>query len=92
MVIPSATTWVRSAISMPSSIITARRMSSSPRLISSESAVCVRSTNASETEVFDVAEASCSTSSPTGSPTPANLPVETPASIRSSTALVSGSR
>ena len=44
-VIPSATTCVRSAISRPSSIITARRTSSSRRDISSPSAVRVRSTN-----------------------------------------------
>jgi len=46
----------------------------------------------SDTEVFDVAVADRSTSSPTGSPTRANLRAETPASIRSITALVSGSR
>ena len=45
-----------------------------------------------DTVLFDVALDSCSTSSPTGSPTCANLRVETPASIRSITALVSGSR
>src|SRR6266542_6234307 len=39
VVIPSATTWVRSATSMPSSIITARRTSSRRRDISSASAV-----------------------------------------------------
>jgi len=42
---------MRSAISMPSSIITARRTWSSRRDISSSSAVAVRSMNASETEV-----------------------------------------
>ncbi|MFN8215183.1 MAG: hypothetical protein U0R71_01165 [Solirubrobacterales bacterium] len=83
---------MRSAISMPSSIIAARRTSSRRRDISSSSAVWVRSMNASETDVLDVAEASCSTSAPTGSLTPANLRVETPASIRSITARVSGSR
>src|SRR5918999_3271526 len=55
VLMPSATTWVASAISRPSSIITARRTSSSRRLISSDSAVAVRSTNVSDTEVFDVA-------------------------------------
>ncbi len=89
---PSATTCVRSAISRPSSIITARRTSSSRRLISSDSAVRVRSTNISDTDVFDVDDAARSTSLPTGSPTRSNLRVETPASIRSITALVSGSR
>ena len=48
--------------------------------------------NISDTDVFDVDEAACSTSLPTGSPTRANLRVETPASIRSITARVSGSR
>jgi hypothetical protein len=42
--------------------------------------------------LFDVELASRSTSSPTGSPTTAKLRVETPASIRSITARVSGSR
>jgi hypothetical protein len=92
VVIPSATTCVRSAISMPSSIITANLTSSRRRDISSDSAVAVRSTNIPDTDVFDVAELVSSTSSPTGSPTLANLRVETPASIRSITALVSGSR
>ena len=44
--------WVRSAISRPSSIITARRMSSSRRPISSPRAVRVRSMNTSDTELF----------------------------------------
>src|SRR5207247_258485 len=92
VVIPSATTWVRSAISNPSSIITAGRTSSSRRDLSSSSPVAVRSTNLSDTDVFDVAEDERSTSSPTGSPTTANLRVETPASTRSITARVSGSR
>ena len=48
--------------------------------------------NISDTDVFDVDELEASTSLPTGSPTPANLRVETPASIRSITARVSGSR
>ena len=60
--------------------------------MSSSSAVAVRSTNISDTDVFDVAEDERSTSSPTGSPTTANLRVETPASTRSITARVSGSR
>ena len=92
VVMPSATTCVRSAISIPSSIITANLTSSSLRDMSSSSALAVRSTNISDTDVFDVAPDACSTSSPTGSPTPANLRAETPASIRSITALVSGSR
>jgi hypothetical protein len=54
VVIPSATTCVRSAISSPSSIITARRTSSSRRNISSPSAVRVRSMNISDTEDFEV--------------------------------------
>jgi hypothetical protein len=74
------------AISIPSSIITANRTSSSRRLISSSSAVAVRSTNIADTELFDVADDDCSTSSPTDSPTRTNLRVETPASIRSITA------
>ena len=81
-----------SAISKPSSIITARRTSSRRRDISSPSAVRVRSTNSSETVLFDVDDAARSTCSPTGSPTRGNFLVETPASIRSITALVSGSR
>jgi hypothetical protein len=89
---PSATTWVRSAISRPSSIITARRTSSSRRDISSPNAVRVRSINTSETVLLDAAEAVCSTSAPTGSPARANRRVETPASIRSITARVSESR
>jgi hypothetical protein len=52
----------------------------------------VRSTNISDTDVLLVVDEDRSTSSPTGSPTAANLRVETPASIRSITALVSGSR
>jgi hypothetical protein len=91
-VIPSATTWVRSAISNPSSIITAKRTSSSRRPISFSRSVRVRSMNTSDTELFFVAVAVCSTSVPTGSPTRANLRVETPASIRSITARASGSR
>ena len=89
---PSATMWVRSATSIPSSIITASRRSSSERLISSSSAVVVRSTTSSEIDVLLVAVADCSTSRPTGSPTLAYLRVDTPASIRFMTASVSGSR
>src|SRR5207245_9681307 len=90
--IPSATTCVRSAISMPSSIITARRTSSRRRDMRSPSAVRVRSMNIADTDVFDVEKDDCSASAPTGSPTCSNLRVETPASIRSITARVSGSR
>ena len=74
VVIPSATTCVRSAISRPSSIITARRTSSSRRDISSPSAVRVRSMNMlrdrrSSPSPSDAA----STSLPTGSPTRGEL-------------------
>jgi hypothetical protein len=48
--------------------------------------------NMSETVVLPVDEDDASTSSPTGSPTRAKRRVETPASIRSITARVSGSR
>jgi hypothetical protein len=48
--------------------------------------------NISDTDVFDVDVAARSTSAPTGSPTCSNLRVDTPASIRSITARVSGSR
>jgi hypothetical protein len=48
--------------------------------------------NISDTDVLAVAVADCSTSLPTGSPTCANFLVDTPASIRSITARVSGSR
>ena len=48
--------------------------------------------NISDTDVLDVDAAACSTSAPTGSPTRAKRRVETPASIRSITARVSGSR
>jgi len=48
--------------------------------------------NSSETVLLLVELESFSTSSPTGSPTVANRRVETPASIRSITARVSGSR
>jgi hypothetical protein len=60
--------------------------------MSSPSAVRVRSMNISDVVVLPVEEDACSTSLPTGSPTRANLRVETPASIRSITARVSGSR
>jgi hypothetical protein len=83
---------VRSAISSPSSIITAWRTSASRRLLSAPSAVRARSMNSSDIVLFDVALASFSISSPTGSPTTVYLRVETPASIRSITARVNGSR
>lgn len=51
---PSATTWVRSAISRPSSIITANRTSESWRLISSDSAVWVRWMNSSDSALQDL--------------------------------------
>ena len=90
---PSATTSVRSAISMPSSIIAASLMSSSRLDISCSSAVVVRSTNISDTELLLVVrDVWLIISSPTGSPTRAHFLVETPASIRSITAHVSGSR
>ena len=91
--IPSATTCVRSAISSPSSIITARRTSSSRRLISSPSAVRVRSMNSSDTVALR-RRARCPARPPRrpARRRPANLRVETPASIRSITARVSGSR
>ena len=92
VLIPSASTCVRSAISIPSIIITARRTSSSRRPISASSAVRVRSMNSSDTVLLPVERDSRSTSSPTGSPTPAYLRVDTPASIRSITTTVSGSR
>jgi hypothetical protein len=71
VVIPSATTWQRSAISIPSSIITARRTSSSRRPINSSSAVRVRSMNNSDTLLLPVERDWRSTCSPTGSLTPA---------------------
>ena len=92
VLIPSATTCVRSAISRPSSIITANLTSSRRRDINSPSAVRVRSMNISDTHVFAVDELESSTSPPTGSPTCSNFLVDTPASIRSITARVSGSR
>jgi len=48
--------------------------------------------NISDVVVFAVDEDACSTSLPTGSPTRAKRRVETPASIRSITARVNGSR
>jgi hypothetical protein len=54
LVIPSATTLVRSPRSIPSIIITANRTSSRRRLISSDSATRVRSMKVRETEDFDV--------------------------------------
>jgi hypothetical protein len=64
---PSATTLVRPFRSIPSSISTARRTSSSPRAISSPSASRVRATNVRETADLLVERACCSTSVPTGS-------------------------
>jgi hypothetical protein len=58
----------------------------------SVSAVRVRSMNMSEIALLPVALEDRSTSSPTGSPTSAKWRVETPASMRSITARVSGSR
>jgi hypothetical protein len=52
----------------------------------------VRSTKARETAEREVEDSSEATSAPTGSPTEAKRRVETPASIRSITARVSGSR
>ena len=92
MLTPNATTCTRPAISSPSSIITANRMSSSRRAINSPSAVRVFSMNISDTVLFRVEVAARSTVSPTGSPTRANFRVETPASIRSITARCRGSR
>jgi len=66
VLIPS-TLLVRPCSSIASSINTARRWSSSRRLISSPSAARVRSTNARETADFDVDRAAGSTSAPTGS-------------------------
>ncbi|MEA2373178.1 MAG: hypothetical protein QOH12_3572 [Solirubrobacteraceae bacterium] len=90
VVIPSATTWTRPAISSLSSIITARRTSSSRRAISSPNAVRVFSMNTSEIVLFLVDVAVWSTCSPTGSPTRANFRVETPASIRPSPPVAAG--
>jgi hypothetical protein len=67
VVIPSATTQQRPCSSSPSIIITARRTSSSLRLINSRSAPRVRSTNVRETAERDVDRACCSTAAPTGS-------------------------
>jgi hypothetical protein len=62
VVIPSATIIIRSFSSLPSIIITARRRSASWRLINSESASRVRSTNVRDTALFDVDRARTSTS------------------------------
>jgi hypothetical protein len=67
VVIPRATTFVRPLSSMPSIIITARRTSSSRRLISASRFSRVRETNVRLTADFDVERASASTSVPTGS-------------------------
>jgi len=61
VLIPSATTCVRSATSMPSRIITARRTSSNRRLISPPSALAVRSTNSPEIVDLLVADVTSST-------------------------------
>jgi hypothetical protein len=67
VVIPSATTFVRSFRAIPSIISTARRTSSSRRDISSTSVSRVRATNWRLIADFDVDRASRSTSVPTGS-------------------------
>jgi hypothetical protein len=82
----------RGGLPVAMSIPVDEQPSSSRRDISSPSAVRVRSMNISDTDAFDVDELEASTSPPTGSPTCSNLRVETPASIRSITALVSGPR
>ena len=66
VVIPNATTFVRSPRSIPSIIVTAKRTSSRRRLISSPSERRVPSMKARETDEHDVDRA-CSTSWPTGS-------------------------
>jgi len=92
VVIPNATTLVRPFSSIPSIIITARRTSSRRRLISASRFSRVLATNSRDTADFDVDRARASTCSPTGSRVRSNRRVETPASICSSTTLVSGSR
>jgi len=67
VVIPTATTLVRSPRSIPSIIITARRTSSSRRLITSLSERRVRSMKVRDTDERDVDRACCSPSPPTGS-------------------------
>jgi hypothetical protein len=67
VVIPSATTFVRSPRWIPSTIITAKRTSSRRRLISLPSERRVRSMKVRETDERDVDRACCSTSWPTGS-------------------------
>jgi hypothetical protein len=92
VVIPNTTTCVPSAVSIPSSNITARHMSSSRRPISSESAVRVHSMYNSDAVHFDAERESSSTSSPTRSPPEAHLRVDTLTSIRFITTTVGGSR
>jgi len=58
---------VRPFNSIPSSISTARRTSSSRRPISSPSATRVRSTNARDIDDLLIERAACSSSTPTGS-------------------------
>jgi hypothetical protein len=53
VVIPSATTFVRPFRSIPSSISTARRTSSSRRAINASRLSCVRAMNALEFADFD---------------------------------------
>ena len=67
VVMPRATTLVRPFSSIPSSISTARRTSSRRRLISSPSAVRVRSTKVLEIAEREVEVCSASASEPTGS-------------------------
>ena len=66
--IPSATTQQRPLSSIPSSISTARRRSSSGRLISSIRFSRVRDTNSRLTADLLVERATSSISEPTGSP------------------------
>jgi hypothetical protein len=67
VVIPSATTFVRSFSTIPSIINTARRTSSSRRDISSPSVSRVLATNSRLIADLLVERAACSTSPPTGS-------------------------
>jgi hypothetical protein len=90
--IPRATMLVRPCSSIPSIIITARRRSASGRDISAHSASRVRSTNARDTDDFDVDRSPAAISSPTGSCARRYPRVETPASIRSNTTRPSWSR
>jgi hypothetical protein len=65
VVIPNATTFVRPLISIPSSITTANRRSASCRDIRCHSASRARSTNARDTELFDVDRSRAVACSPT---------------------------